>query len=84
MGVGNSKKMAKSGHVSPIKGRPVLNPQRVVFRKRYVRTLDAHPKSQKHAQGIVRDRAAMVHTVVFDTEPQQSIIGILLSTMIHE
>ena len=41
-----------------------------------MQTIDAHPKIQKYAQGIVHDRAARGHTAVLDAGDQQSMVSI--------
>ena len=76
MGMGKSENMANSGRRSPIKGNPVLNPRGVTSSKRDMKTLDARPKSKKHAQGIVHDGAARCHNTVIDTGAQQSMVRI--------
>ena len=73
--MGKSENMAKSGHKSPAKGRPVLNAQVVTLSKRDVLTLDTCPRSHKYEQGIFHNGAARGHTAVLDTGYQQSMVG---------
>ena len=74
VGMGKYEKMAKSGCRSPVKGRPGLKPQGVTRSKRYVKTIDARPKSQKYSQRIVHDRVTRGCTVGLDTGAQQSMV----------
>ena len=75
VGMGKFKNMVNYGRKFTRKGRPVMNPRGTMSSKRDVQTFDARPKSHKNAQGIVHDRIARGHTIVFDTEDQQSMIG---------
>ena len=68
-------KMAKSGCVVTRRGRPVLNTRGPVRSKRSVQTFGTLPKIQKHVQGIFHGGIVRGHTAVFDTGPQQLMIG---------
>ena len=77
LGVGKSENMAKSGYKSPTKKRPVLIPRRVARSEIDVQTIDAHPKIQKYAHGIVHGRAARGHNAMLNTRSQNDMVGIL-------
>ena len=75
VGMEKSNNMANSGGKVNHKGRPIMKPRGSVRSNRAVQTFDAHPKSHKHAQGIVHNGISRGHYAVFDTGAQQYIIG---------
>ena len=75
-GMGNDEKMAKSGRRSPVKGHPILKKRGGAHSKGDVINIDARPKSQKYARGIVHNGVARVISPLLDTGTQQYLIRI--------
>ena len=71
----NKKKLAKNGRGITRRSLPVLKPQGSTRSRGALWKPYSLPNKLRHVQEILHNRKVSVHTVVFDTGSQQSMIG---------